>query len=274
MMYPAVKLELHYKIIAYPDCPGIVTLISVRRVNKEATGFDILSCRPLETETTNIAEQDCIDYVPVSIGGYSRRLVGYYNDTQHRNSFEDEIITSIFDPEQVTNMDEDKLRMYLSTYNLAIQPARQSQIWRKNCESICNLLKGDIRTLFSSNGWNILEIMRFAQVTHKRNFPYLCGPKLFSYWIHVLERYTDARFNGRQHLTIAPDTHVIKATIKLGIISEELSNSYKIQKIVIDAWAGLLKGTGIVPIDMHTPLWLWSKGGFKEISDLIVQGNI
>jgi len=28
-------------------------------------------------------------------------------------------------------------------------------------------------------------------------------------------------------------------------------------------WRKLLEGTGIDPIDVHSPLWFWSRSGFK-----------
>lgn len=38
-----------------------------------------------------------------------------------------------------------------------------------------------------------------------------------------------------------------------------------VQKLVIERWNQALKGTKYHPIDIHTPLWLWSRNGFKKI---------
>lgn len=46
--------------------------------------------------------------------------------------------------------------------------------------------------------------------------------------------------------------------------SEDLNRS-DVQLIVIDRWNELFKGTKYKPIDIHTPLWLWSRNGFKEV---------
>lgn len=42
-------------------------------------------------------------------------------------------------------------------------------------------------------------------------------------------------------------------------------NSSSVQQIVIDRWQELFKNTKYKPIDIHTPLWLWSRNGFKEV---------
>ena len=36
-----------------------------------------------------------------------------------------------------------------------------------------------------------------------------------------------------------------------------------VQMLVADRWKAILKDTEYVPIDIHTPMWLWSRGKFK-----------
>lgn len=62
------------------------------------------------------------------------------------------------------------------------------------------------------------------QGTRKSDFPYLSGPKIFNYWLYVLEKYTKVSWKSRELITIAPDTHILKATVKLGLCSEEVLN--------------------------------------------------
>ena len=45
---------------------------------------------------------------------------------------------------------------------------------------------------------------------------------------------------------------------------EEL-NKNDVQLIVVDRWNELFRETKYSPIDMHTPLGLWSRNGFKEV---------
>lgn len=78
-----------------------------------------------------------------------------------------------------------------------------------------------------------------------------------------MEQYTDVKFVDRENITVAPDTHVIQAGEKLGIISSEEAGQVNVQEIVVNRWQELLKGTDLVPIDVHTPMWLWSRGKFQ-----------
>ena len=105
------------------------------------------------------------------------------------------------------------------------------------------------------------------QVENKKDYPYLSGNKICNYWLFVLHQYTDAKFKNIHNLTIAPDTHVIKATKELGLINDSEFNKNDVQLIVIDKWNKLLSGTEFCPIDIHTPLWLWSRNGFKNLND-------
>ena len=66
-----------------------------------------------------------------------------------------------------------------------------------------------------------------------------------------------------QNITVAPDTHVIQASTKLGIITLEEAALPNVQMLVADRWKAILKDTEYVPIDIHTPMWLWSRGKFK-----------
>lgn len=82
---------------------------------------------------------------------------------------------------------------------------------------------------------------------------------------YVIWQYTDRTYKNIENLTVAPDTHVIKATFRLGLITEEELNRSDVQQIVIDRWNKVFEHTKHKPIDIHTPLWLWSRNGFKEI---------
>ena len=79
-----------------------------------------------------------------------------------------------------------------------------------------------------------------------------------------MEQYTDVQFIDRENISVAPDTHVIQASQRLGVISEEEMLAANVQQLVAERWAELLQGTGMVPIDVHTPMWLWSRGRFER----------
>ncbi len=83
-------------------------------------------------------------------------------------------------------------------------------------------------------------------------------------------QYTDISYQDPENLTVAPDTHVIKSTHKLGLISDKDLEDAHVQDIVIEAWKELLKDTPYKPIDIHTPLWLWSRGGFIPLDESVL----
>lgn len=174
----------------------------------------------------------------------------------------DETARSVFDSKAVCNMDEEILRDYLVNYKVALQPNKQPVIWKTLCETIENTLDGDIRNLFLYNDFSVKKVKDCIQ-SHKKEFPYLGGNKICNYWLYVLEQYTDIRFVDRENITVAPDTHVVQASTRLGVISEEEAGYSNVQELLADRWAELLKGTELVPIDVHTPMWLWSRGKFE-----------
>ncbi|MEZ4518722.1 MAG: hypothetical protein R3C44_18540 [Chloroflexota bacterium] len=110
----------------------------------------------------------------------------------------------------------------------------------------------------------MVEIRRYVQTEHKRAFPYLSGEKIFNYWLYVIDSYTSTDLLNRNAITVAPDTHVIQASIKLGLLSDK-DAANKNRQDIAKKWAYLLEGTGLAPIDIHTPLWLWSRAGFPAI---------
>lgn len=175
--------------------------------------------------------------------------------------YQDENAKKVFDSAEVCSMPEELLRKYLVEYKVALQPNKQPLIWKKLCETIENKLDGDIRNLFVINDFSLKKIKEYIQ-NNKKDFPYLGGNKICNYWLYVLEQYTDIEFVDRENITVAPDTHVIQASQKLGIISEEEANLSNVQILIADRWEKLLEGTDLKPIDVHTPMWLWSRGKF------------
>ena len=74
-------------------------------------------------------------------------------------------------------------------------------------------------------------------------------------------------------MTVAPDTLVIKATLRLGLINDKELEKADVQLIVIDKWNKLFKGTKYKPIDIHTALWLWSRNGFIDLDESVLENN-
>jgi hypothetical protein len=177
-------------------------------------------------------------------------------------TYHDVKTADVFDTNIVANMEEQQLREKLLKYKVALQPNKQPIIWKTICETIENDFAGDIRNLFIDNDYSVQKIKAYI-AKNKKKFPYLGGNKICNYWLYVMEQYTDLKFIDRENITVAPDTHVIQASEKLGVISLEEARQGTVQEIVAARWQELLKGTDLVPIDIHTPMWLWSRGKFE-----------
>jgi hypothetical protein len=177
-------------------------------------------------------------------------------------TYHDVKTADVFDTNIVANMEEQQLREKLLKYKVALQPNKQPIIWKTICETIENDFAGDIRNLFIDNDYSVQKIKAYI-AKNKKKFSYLGGNKICNYWLYVMEQYTDLKFIDRENITVAPDTHVIQASEKLGVISLEEARQGTVQEIVAARWQELLKGTDLVPIDIHTPMWLWSRGKFE-----------
>lgn len=173
----------------------------------------------------------------------------------------------VFNPKKCLEKSFEEVQLALTKYKVALQRQKQTEIWLKLCNTFVELFDGDIRKLFSGLDNDVNRIRDFIQKQNKSKFPYLSGTKICNYWLYVIYQYTDRRYKNIEDLTVAPDTHVCKATHKLGLITDDEFNSSNVQLIVIDRWQKLLNGTKYKPIDIHTPLWLWSRNGFIELED-------
>lgn len=111
-----------------------------------------------------------------------------------------------------------------------------------------------------------IKLRDTVQIKYKKGFPYLSGPKIFNYWSYIVSSYGRVPLKHREFIEIAPDTHVIKCSVKLGVISESEAATLTREKIS-EIWRLALQGSGIDPIDLHSPLWFWSRGGFEYIID-------
>lgn len=180
-------------------------------------------------------------------------------------TWKDETTRFVFDTEKVKNANFEQVQKALIKYKIALQQNKQTEIWMKLCDTINEFFDGDIRNLFKVNDYDIEKIRNYIQKEHKAKFPYLSGNKICNYWLYVLYQYTDIKFKNIEKLTVAPDTHVVKASYKLGVITEKELNSSNVQLIVIDRWNEMLKNTKYNPIDIHTPMWLWSRNGFMDL---------
>lgn len=181
-------------------------------------------------------------------------------------TFDDPQARVVLDPVAVTRLHPRVVRAFLCRHRVALQQERQSAAWIKIARTVVDEYDGDVRNLFVSCNRDVDVLRGRVQKSRARDFPYLRGNKIFNYWLFVLNQYTDVQLRNKSSLTIAPDTHVMKASVRLGVIAENVLTTASAQHTVATAWRNILFGTGIDPIDIHTPLWLWSRAGFPAVA--------
>ncbi len=177
-------------------------------------------------------------------------------------TFNDPETAFIYDMNKVLKATEEQLKTALTKYKVALQPNKQPVIWKTLCNTFVRDFGGSIKNFFKTFDNDVVKIKEYM-TSHKKDFPYLSGEKIMNYWLFVIFQYTDALLKNKQEITIAPDTHILKASVKLGVISQEDMQKSNIRVLAAARWKALLVGTGIDPIDIHTPFWLWSRKGFK-----------
>jgi hypothetical protein len=166
----------------------------------------------------------------------------------------------VFDVALVSNMEKDKLKELLTKYKLALQPNKHIDTWQKIAQTI-NSNFGSFQGLMAKADYNYLNLKELIQEKYKKGFPYLSGPKIFNYWSFIMKDYGKVPLKNAEYIEIAPDTHVTQCSIKLGVISQQEAESLSKEQIS-ERWRSVLKASGINPIDMHPPLWFWSRNGF------------
>ncbi|WP_058302939.1 hypothetical protein [Gorillibacterium timonense] len=214
-----------------------------------------------------VAEVELPDVLTLGMAlNYQRNAYSLWQSVAQ--TYRDERTRWVFQPVAAAQSSLDELRAALLSYRVALQPNRHPEIWQKVSRGIVQSSEsGDVRGLLEIAQYNIARLKIIMQVTHKADFPYLSGPKIFNYWLYAMETYTGVKWKSRELITVAPDTHILKATVTLGLCpSGVLNGSAEDRKTVSEAWESALLGSGLAPIDVHTPLWLWSRAGFPPLS--------
>lgn len=167
----------------------------------------------------------------------------------------------VFNIPSSASMGEMMLRENLSLYKIALQPNKHIATWQKIAKTISENW-GSIENLLQSADYDFLQLKDIVQKQFKSGFPYLSGPKIFNYWSFILQKYGKVQLKNSEFIEIAPDTHVTKCSVLLGVISQEEAETLTKEKIS-EKWCEVLSETGISPIDMHSPLWFWSRNNFQ-----------
>ncbi len=175
-------------------------------------------------------------------------------------TFNDPDTRFVFEVGKVSKASEEEVRMALMKYKLALQPNKHINTWRTIAKTVYENW-GSFSNFFEAVNGDFLKLKQLVNIDHKKGFPYLSGPKIFNYWSFIISTYGGVKLVNRDHIEIAPDTHITQCSVRLGVISAE--EALLLTKDAVSAkWRELLKESGIDPIDMHSPLWFWSRNGF------------
>lgn len=174
------------------------------------------------------------------------------------NTWNDETTRYLFFPEELAAIPTEKIRSDLLKHRLGLQPNKHTLIWTTIATTLHEYYGNDPRNIIKEAAEDAGALITLLQVTHKKRFPYLSGPKLSNYWPYILSQYTDVEFTNPQEISIIPDTHVLQASVVLGIV-ESGANPQQVEA----AWKELLEDTGINPSRVHPALWNWSRNKFQ-----------
>ncbi len=176
-------------------------------------------------------------------------------------TYQDSEIKNIFDIKHSAEIEESKLREILLKYKIALQPNKHIAIWQKISKTIYKNW-GSINKLLEYADYDFLKLKEIIQGKFKKGFPYLSGPKIFNYWSSIIQEYGGVKLKNSEFIEIAPDTHITKCSVILGVVNKEEIEFLSKEKIS-EKWRELLKDTEINPIDMNSPLWFWSRNNFQ-----------
>lgn len=175
-------------------------------------------------------------------------------------TYNDPVTRFVFNVTQVSQAGEDEMRSALMKYKLALQPNKHISTWTSIAKTISTHW-GSFNNFFEAIQNDFLNLKEVVKTEHKKGFPYLSGPKIFNYWSFIISTYGGIKLSNRDSIEIAPDTHITQCSVKLGVITTDEAVSMT-KDAISERWRELLKGSSIDPIDMHSPLWFWSRNGF------------
>lgn len=173
-------------------------------------------------------------------------------------TYDDPETRYVFFPEQLATTSLETIRRDLLKHKLALQPNKHVAIWTTIARTFHDYYHDDPRELIEEAHSDAAELITLLQVTHRDRFPYLRGAKLSNYWPYILSQYTDVLFAHSESISIIPDTHVIQASIVLGLV-EVGASPLEVEL----AWRELLTGSDIATTTMHPILWNWSRAHFQ-----------
>lgn len=175
-------------------------------------------------------------------------------------TYSDSSTKDVFDVNIASKLPLTELREKLTKYKLALQPNKHIATWHTIASTIATNW-GSFATLLQSVECDFIKLRTLVQDEYKKGFPYLSGPKIMNYWSFILNQYCGITLRNSEAIEITPDTHIIKCSVLLRVITQSEAETMK-REAISKKWRNVLLGSGINAIDMHPALWFWSHNGF------------
>lgn len=172
-------------------------------------------------------------------------------------TWDDATTNYLFFPEEVVQKKFATIQNDLGKHRLALQINKHPKIWFTISTTLHAFFGDDPKAVLAAGDFDVRKIVDLIQVKRKADFPYLSGAKMVNYWLYMLYSFTDANLKNVQAISVIPDTHVVQCSVKLGLVPAGTD-----AQTVAQAWAALLQGSPLRPIDVHPVLWHWSRNGF------------
>lgn len=216
------------------------------------------NANPFKSVIPNVTEESLSYFTLPMALNYQRNSYELWKSAL--KTWEDPETRDVFDIADVATMTEAELRLKLVRYKVALQPNKHIATWQTIAKTVYENW-GSLENLIKAADLDYLKLSKIIQKDYKKGFPYLSGPKIFNYWCYILTLYCGVELENAEYIEIAPDTHITKCSVLLDVITENEAETLTKDQIS-RRWRELLKDSGINPIDMHAPLWFWSRNGF------------
>jgi hypothetical protein len=162
----------------------------------------------------------------------------------------------IFDPKLVINHRCEVISKTMSKYGLLLKPSDPSN-WYRLCWALYTYYDSNPKRLVEEGEYMVGKIQHIIHKEKPQLFASFREKRLSSYWLYVISKFTDSFFADIYQLSILPDKHVYRASVKLGLIT----NGKSIEELE-RKWHFYLLDLSVSPVEMHDALYLWSKADF------------
>ncbi len=183
-----------------------------------------------------------------------------------RKTYKDPKTRYLFYPEKVVEKEQSELKNDMQKYKLALRPKKDPNIWNTLCKTLNSEYNNNPIKLIEKFNYDALELCKHIRA-EKSKFPNLSGKKILPLWLRMINHQTEIELKNIDKIPIPVDTHVIRASKMIGIISQNEYKSKNVKEVIQKRWEENLRGEDIYPILLDEPLWILSRYGCSKVKD-------